>query len=41
MSLDAIKTFTIWLATMTEGIAGLSIAVAVVETVRRGGQQRT
>lgn len=31
MPLDAIKTFTIWLATGTEGIAGIVIAAAVIE----------
>ena len=35
MSLDTIKTFTVWLATGTEGIAGLVIAVAVIEAAIR------
>lgn len=35
MPLDAIKTFTVWLATATEGIAGLVIAVAVIEAAIR------
>ena len=35
MPLEAIKTFTIWLATGTEGIAGLVIAVAVIEAAGR------
>ncbi len=35
MPLDAIKTFTIWLATGTEGIAGLVIGVAVIEAAIR------
>ena len=35
MSLDAIKTFTIWLATGTEGVAGLVIMVAVIEAAVR------
>lgn len=30
-ALEAVKTFTIWLATATEGLAGLVIAVAVIE----------
>lgn len=33
--LDTIKTFTIWLATGTEGIAGLVIAAAVIEAAIR------
>lgn len=35
MFLDVIKTFTIWLATLTEGIAGLVIAIAVIEAAIR------
>ncbi len=35
MPLDAVKTFTIWLATGTEGLAGLIIAVAVIEAAFR------
>ena len=35
MMLDAIKTFTIWLATGTEAVAGLVIAVAVIEAAVR------
>jgi len=35
MPLDTIKTFTVWLATGTEGIAGLIIAVAVIEAAIR------
>ena len=33
--LDAVKTLTIWLATMTEGVAGLVIAAAVIEAALR------
>ncbi len=33
--LDAIKTFTIWLATATEGVAGLVIGIAVAEAALR------
>lgn len=33
--MDAIKGFTVWLATATEGIAGLVIAVAVIEAAFR------
>lgn len=35
MPLDAIKTFTVWLATGTEGVAGLIIAIAVIEATVR------
>ncbi|MBV9066303.1 MAG: DUF1622 domain-containing protein [Methylobacteriaceae bacterium] len=35
MPLEAVKTFTIWLATGTEGLAGLVIAVAVIEAAIR------
>lgn len=35
MPLDAIKTFTTWLATGTEGIARLVIAIAVIEAAIR------
>ena len=35
MPLEAVKTFTIWLATGTEGVAGLVIAVAVIEAAIR------
>ena len=35
MDLDAVKTLTVWLATMTEGVAGLVIAVAVIEAAVR------
>ena len=35
MPLDTIKTFTIWLATGTEAVAGLVIAVAVIEAAIR------
>jgi len=35
MDLDTVKTLTIWLATMTEGVAGLVIALAVIEAAVR------
>jgi uncharacterized membrane protein len=35
MPLEAVKTFTIWLATGTEGLAGLVIAVAIIEATLR------
>jgi uncharacterized membrane protein len=35
MLLDAVKTLTIFLATMTEGLAGLIIAIAVIEAAIR------
>lgn len=35
MLIDSIKTFTLWLATGTEGIAGLVIAAAVIEAAGR------
>jgi uncharacterized membrane protein len=35
MPLEAVKTFTIWLATGTEGLAGLVIAVAIIEATFR------
>ena len=35
MPLEEIKTFTIWLATGTEGIAGVVIAIAVIEAAIR------
>jgi uncharacterized membrane protein len=35
MDLDAVKALTNWLATMTEGVAGLVIAAAVIEAAVR------
>ena len=37
MPLQAIKTVTVWLATATEGIAGIVIAIAVIEAALRTG----
>ena len=38
MPLDTIKTLTVWLATMTEGVGGLVIAAAVVEAAVRAAR---